>query len=363
MTVRLEVLEGFESAPSKFDLMQMGWRGTAFSYTLTTPTTNVRSGNRSLYTPNATIGMFTPRLSVNARSVVLGYGFFSDHADGPQSITLVTLSADASVGSPYNASSSQLIFRYSASSQRIMVYRGYSTTSTASIDGTLLGSGSMPLVQGGYNYLEVRAFIDSTNGYVQVLFNGLEILELIDVNTQYLSGKNYVNDVSYSSHVPNSSYYDDFYTFSDDSPTLTTQECIGDAKILPSVVNADGAYSQLTPSAGTTHSENVDEIPFSNTDYNGSITPGLKDTYQFADIVGYPQIFGVKAIVSCIKSDAGFRACKAVCRSGASELIGSAKPVGIGGAIISTIYDVDPNTGVKWTLSALNAGEFGAEVV
>lgn len=365
MTVRLEHLEGFE-AVTRSRLIGQGWGYRTWSNSdFDVTMSGVRSGSRGLKIEPSNWGYVSPpKLSVSARSIVTGIAMSGYNISSANVIQLGLASPGV-----FSASGGQIVIRYSPINRNLEVWRGYASTADTVPTGTLLGSSAVGSVEIGpyvWGYIEVRIFVDDTNGYVELLFNGLRILELTGVDTQYQTASNFIDRVAfcwaYAYTGTAEIYFDDLYTFSDDSSTLTTQECIGDARVLPVAPISVGAYSQLTPSSGTDHVALVDENPFSTADYVGSAVSGVKETFKFTGLAGWPYIHGVKSVLGCFKSDAGLRSVKPLIKSGAVETVAGNKAVATDLSYINEIYKDDPNTGTSWTTEGLGDAEFGAEV-
>jgi hypothetical protein len=125
--------------------------------------------------------------------------------------------------------------------------------------------------------------------------------------------------------------------------------------------NAEGTTITWVPQSGTDNSAMIDEVPASDTDYNDGQTNTNVDDYTFPD-TQQETIYGVK-IESHVKTDTGGRqrTFRHRARSGATIGNGSDIPVA-GDEIVSELFELDPNTSALWTMSGLNAAEFGVEV-
>jgi hypothetical protein len=138
----------------------------------------------------------------------------------------------------------------------------------------------------------------------------------------------------------------------------------GDIIILSGVPDADGSSSQWTRSGGSSDYENIDEgDPNDDTDY--LYTPDGEDTVLVSvesfsdegrDIVAVQETLHIK------KAAPGLAVtCAPVCKSGATTDIGTEFSPVLGYFPQIEIHEVDPNTSSAWTLSNLNAAEWGVK--
>lgn len=210
-------------------------------------------------------------------------------------------------------------------------------------------------------YVEFSAAISPTNGTTSVSIDGFQIsdLTLSDVNTQNQSNSNVdfvylgVGSITNASY----SYYDDLYVEIDG----TTH--VGEGRMWVGQVVSD-VESDFTPSTGSSNYATIDEVPVSATDYNYSDALGARDLFNVADLDFYPaEIYGVQITVNASKDEAGSRAIKNVLVSGVTEEQGSQFVL----ALSSNNWHNDfwaknPDTGVNWTISDVNALKIGYEI-
>ena len=98
-------------------------------------------------------------------------------------------------------------------------------------------------------------------------------------------------------------------------------------------------------------------------DYVQSSTVGDKDTYNYTSItplVG--TIHGVQTVPYAAKTDAGTRTIVNVARSGSSESNSSSRTLSTTALYYPSVNELNPATGLAWTVSEINAGEFGVKV-
>ena len=157
--------------------------------------------------------------------------------------------------------------------------------------------------------------------------------------------------------------YDDLYIC--DQSGTTNNDFLGDIRVDTLFPNADGTYSQFTPSTGTNHSALVDEATPNTTDYNFALTPGLRDSYAFQDLPSLvsPIVYGVQVNAALLKDDAGNKQVALFTKTGAENSDGATFALGTSQTYVSQIFERNLNGTADWTQASVNAAEFGAKIV
>lgn len=132
-------------------------------------------------------------------------------------------------------------------------------------------------------------------------------------------------------------------------------------------VAGNGTYAEMTPSAGTDHGAMVDETsPDGDTTYLAVTGAAKKSTFNFEDFssIGSQLIYGLKHVANGKKTEPGFRRFRPLAvRAGVPQFFASDFPIGIGYfSWQQALWETDPFTGSKWTVSGINATEFGSLV-
>jgi hypothetical protein len=155
-------------------------------------------------------------------------------------------------------------------------------------------------------------------------------------------------------------YIDDLYIL--ETGSSPNNNFLGDCRVDTLMPNGEGNYSAWTCSTGGTHSALVDEAVPNTSDYVESSTAAQKDSWAFANLTAVTgTIFGAAINLAALKSDAGARDIKPLCRSGSTDSLGSAFSLSTDQLYVQKIYEVDPNTASAWTESNVNSAEFGVE--
>jgi hypothetical protein len=101
-----------------------------------------------------------------------------------------------------------------------------------------------------------------------------------------------------------------------------------------------------------------------DTDYVATSGSGNIDTYAITDLT--PTVGAVLSVVvnMVVRDDAGGSpAVAAVVRSGGANYVGSSQNTSSGYNDLQEMFDIDPATGVAWTISGVNAAEAGIKKV
>jgi hypothetical protein len=226
------------------------------------------------------------------------------------------------------------------------------------------GAGVFPI---GWHYLEAKVKIDSSTGSVEVRVNGTTVLNLTNVNTYTGWYPATVTSVLLCGMNCNSNqftyfYFDDLYIC--DPSGSDNNGFLGDCRVECLFPTGAGAETQWTPSAGVNW-ENVNETPpDGDTTYNRSNTPGQADTYAMADLVSTTgRIYAAQYLQYARKDNAGSRTVAPVARIGGVDYAGASVSVGDSYAYYRDIHAVSPATAAAFTISEVNAMEYGTKVV
>lgn len=234
--------------------------------------------------------------------------------------------------------------------------------------GTTLGTSTFALTMSIFQYIEFKVVISDTIGTAEVLVDGSSKLALTGQDTKNTANAT-ANQIAIgpggiTGGFPGNQYYDDLY-ICDGTGSAPHNTFLGDIRVDALFPTSDGANSGLTPSTGSSHFALVDEAaPNADTDYNESVTVGVKDTYGMGDISHTPlTIFGTQALLNVKKDDAGAKSVGEVCRSGGTDFNGTSTSLGTSYSYtVREIRVTDPNTAAAWTKANLNAAEFGMKI-
>ncbi len=231
----------------------------------------------------------------------------------------------------------------------------------------ILGSleGTFTITKSVWHRLEIKLTVDDSAGEFTVILDYVEVFSSTGIDTQ--NGTNaHVGWVQIQSQDNGSSTdiaYDDF-TFHDDQGTVNN-DFLGDIRIVTLHPDGAGAASDFTPLAGTNW-ESVDETPGPDADttYVESSVAGHQDLYTVDDFVITPGpgiIHSATVKVYAKKTDAGLRSIKLLTRSGGVTEVSTEKQITTDYSYVQDPVEVDPDTGLPWTVSTINTIQIGVE--
>lgn len=245
-----------------------------------------------------------------------------------------------------------LLISYRPSTRAILIER-ISTGSRS----TLATSANNVLPEGDWSRIEAR--VDITGNAVAVRVNGVEVVASTSSLSTLAAGIRYV-----AFSVAAASVDDALIYTSETGDAFNTY--LGDVVIDCLLPNAGGAFSNFTPSSGSSANFTyVDESSINTSDYVQTTTAGAKDSYGFSDMTNLTAtVIGV--VVSTHLAAVGgttrpFGAGLAI--EGGTEVAGTAKrvPMTSTQALSQTVFATAPSGGA-WTPAKVNAAEFGFKV-
>jgi hypothetical protein len=243
--------------------------------------------------------------------------------------------------------------------QKLEVWRSTPITGGG---GVLLATGTAIMSNGVERYITCKVVISDTVGEFVVTVNGVTDINISAQDTKitanaYANRGMLANDAAYNGDTILD--WDDFW--------WNDYEDWGDVRVEGRLPNGNGATSAFVGSDGNSVDNYllVDEAtPNSDTDYVGSATPGDIDTYAMQNAT--PTSGTVKAVgihLFARKDDAGVRTIAPVVREGGVNYLGANQNIGTSYVYVSEYYRKNPATTNDWTLSEINADEFGVKVV
>jgi hypothetical protein len=217
----------------------------------------------------------------------------------------------------------------------------------------------------GFNttyYLEWLLTIHGSTGVSTVRIDGVPVVSVSSANTQ-ATGSALANRLRVGNLAVGEALFD---LDIDDCYVCTNQTTfLGDCRVDYLAPSGDGTYQAWAPSAGTSHCALVDELaPNGDTDYLSNATPGARESHHFPSLPSMPNplIRGVQHCACLRKDDAGTRQVRSLLVSGATTQVGTAlHTMALSYVSYQQLYEVDPQTGVAWTVAGVNALEAGVE--
>lgn len=320
-----------------------------------------RSGNYCLKTsPNVTNGTAFARKRfghVSLGEVWYAFGMYAHIVSEPATTTFVFRNFD-------DAGAINILMLYDGVLRLYYYTTGTPPTSTFT-NAVIIGATSMALSQDAWHLVEIQHIPHISNGTLRVYVDGTLGLEAVGVRTSNTMNVNHDFDVGFHRCSSTAGNAGSFMAFDDiriNSVSGTRNNGRpGDGKILPLLVTAAGAYTQLTPSAGSNF-QCVDEVPPSASDFVSQNTVGLKDSYALSDLATTGNIQAVSHMVLAQNSDGGGGSVGFLTRSGGVDAESSPQAITASWTYYRNITEVDPSDSNPWTTAKLNALEAGLVV-
>lgn len=233
--------------------------------------------------------------------------------------------------------------------------------------GTLLDVGSHVFAANVWNYVEVKAYVHDTLGYVEMRVNGIVDVLVENVDTRN-AGTQGITEIRFgpqggSTTGADRGSMDDLYVLDDTGPA-PWNDFLGDCRVQVLRPNGAGDKAEFTPLAGTNW-QAVDETTVGgdgDTTYVAGNTPGMTDLYALGDLAGGRDIAAVQVHTRMRKDDAGSRVARRVFKIDGTEYEGADFAPGDSYAPRWEQVVLNPATGLQWTVAELNALQLGVKV-
>lgn len=237
------------------------------------------------------------------------------------------------------------------------------TRAVSTILGYSSASNLKPL--NSWIFIEASVTVHATAGSVLVKHNGVEVLNLTNIDTATGCAAT-ISSLIITSGTGSSTdyaYYDDLI-IGDTTGGISSPP--GDARVEYIPPSAAGDRAQFTPSAGVNYS-NVNETGTANdSNYNSSKVPGDMDLFAMTDLAGSGIVHAVQTVIRGRKDDAGTRTVAPVFRKSVNAAddtprlyVGPDAPVTDTPSYVKSIFETSPDTGSAWGVDEINDIEYG----
>lgn len=215
-----------------------------------------------------------------------------------------------------------------------------------------------------WNNIELEITTSTTVGEARMYLNGKIIASVSGVNFSTSTSNININYVSITPTNGNSSWgtkYDDFYI-------TNTNQRLGEVHITTLAPSADTVQKQWSPSAGLTNYTQVRSTSYENAQYITANNHNLKDLYELDNLASYVTstnsgIVATRTIGSGYKLFFGESNVSLIIKSGPTETAGPGIDLYEGLTAIfplaQMINEINPNTGLVWTITDINNLQVG----
>lgn len=283
---------------------------------------------------------------------------------------VVTIVAGGAFSFSASTSWQGFLWFYDAGTHQVMLIRkadGAIEVRVGGSAGTIIGTSAAGVLAAAntFYYVEVKVLFHNSAGTVTIRVNGstTAVLALTGVDTTNTANA-YCTQVSFGNVETTgiSVNVDDVYILDTTGGSFT--DFLGDIHYETPLPDGAGTTTNWTPSAGSNY-QNVDDstAPNDDTDYNSSTTVGHIDQYAFAAMVATTgSILGVVVNAMDRKDDSGARTHGLVSYLSGTTDVGTAYSPGTSYTNHQAAFATKPGGG-SWTISDVNAAEFGIKVV
>lgn len=260
-----------------------------------------------------------------------------------------------------------------ASDVALVIFRESTTTHTdirvtaagairATRAGTSLGISSTGLITTNtWYWLAVQVTIDNSAGVVSVSLNNSSILSLTSQDTQN-GGTAAITNIQINSVSSGNNDWDNLAMGDTTGSAPTNAMPTEEWRINTQLPSGAGSSAQFTPSASTNQSNVDDATSDGDSTYNSSTTAGHVDLFAIANFDA-GVVRAVQTNIAARRDDAGPREIREKCRSDGANYNGSTQAITGSYVVYREIRHVDPDTSAAWASAALDAAEFGYELV
>lgn len=235
--------------------------------------------------------------------------------------------------------------------------------------GTTVLGRSLPVIgAGAYQHIEIYAKASDTVGAIEIRVDEVTKLNLTGIDTVSSANIEF-SQVAFGHELrgggdpthPTIDWADCYGndTVDDDSACSTW---IGDCKSGTLMVNADTAQADFTKSTGTVGYSLLNETPANDSDYIETTSSTAESDFEFENgPASLSEVLTVRPFIRAYKDDAGTCTVAPNVKSNAVKGTVSSQPITTAAAYYDSNVPVDPDTGVPWTPSGLNAAQHVVE--
>lgn len=215
-------------------------------------------------------------------------------------------------------------------------------------------------------YIEFKFKIDNSTGLYDVKVGGASVMSGTNVDTKASTstGRGGPYTIQFLGRSGATFWdYDDIYLL--DTTGTDANDFLGDSIVEAVYPTGDGTTNDFTPLSGLTNYEMVDDgdNPDDGTTYVSSSTVNHSELYTHGGLQEtVDTIYGVRVDANMWVSSPGPRQVRAYLRSGGVNYEGDNLGCAASYKYVHHVWELDPNTAVRWTESGVNNAEFGMTI-
>ena len=297
-----------------------------------------RDGGNRLTLSGNTLLEYNPQQSID--DWVIGFAFQINDSNDDLLVTFMDGQGKASSNFHFRLVNADTVLRAFANSD-------FSTPDTS----------ADVLTYGQWHYIEIKLNIHPTTGSYTVKVDGVTQLSNTGLETD--SGGTGANIQFWSSGVSSNVRLDDMYFC--DNTGAQNNDFLGDSSVV--AINPTSDVTIEWGSTGAAHYTEIDDNPSDeDTSYIETGSPSSVDLFDFENVTSlFGAIYGIQVCTE-LSSTSDATDLRVVSGVTTSDAEGTDNTVDNDPSFITftRIVELDPNTSSAWTLSNLNAAQFGA---
>ena len=230
-------------------------------------------------------------------------------------------------------------------------------------NGTVLATSAIDVFSFNFwNYMELKATIDTSAGIIQLKVNGTTVLNQTGLNTQH-TGNNYANMIRLQAFTTSTATanFDDLYVCNDSG--TVNNDFLGEVRVDTQYPVANGEQNNFTPVGASSNWQCVDEtIMDDDTTYVVSSIVGNIDDYEIGTVNFSGTIFALQVNVAQRKDNVGSRTIEPMINSGGTDYFGGMFDCLTSYSVSTAIFQLNPNGNVAWTNAAISSMTAGLKI-
>ena len=253
---------------------------------------------------------------------------------------------------------------YAGSTQAHISVNGDGNIIVYSGDDREIGRTSAPpLTANVWCYIEMKVFISTTAGTIDVRVNGDDVLNFTALNTNpvgTLAGS--ATSVGMGSAFSLNGSFTDFYAC--DGQGSVNNDFLGDVEVQTIYPDGDGFVSDWASLSGPNWTGVDEQVADGDGSYVYANVSGKMDLYTYSDITELSGVVhGIQHNVWARKVTSGTVRVAPVTRADASNVAGPSASLSQSYTDALSVEETNPETGLPWTISQVNAAQFGQSIV
>ncbi len=252
--------------------------------------------------------------------------------------------------------------------QGLNLFLNNTGTVSVRLNTTVLATtGAAVIAADVWHYIEFKVTVHNSTGSYDFKINGVSQLSASGIDTRAGTTNDYCNRVRLVGDDTESAgqghVFDDWYIC--DTTGSVNNDFLGDRRVQTIFPSANGDSGNFaTSDGGGSGYALVDDNPIDDdSTYVESSTSGHRDLYQFGNIVSADAINGIMQFVTARKTDVTNFNIELIVKSDSTISEGSAQSVGSTSyASFQRLLEQNPSISGAWTLTAINAAQFGYDV-